>query len=360
MRILKSELFFYLFIWLVGVFAIAFLGYYLVPVSFLRAEKSFFESFSNWDADHFLTIAQSGYSERVQYAFFPLYPISIKFFSYVFNNLIISGLIASLIFSSVGVYFFHKLLKFDYKENFSARVLLALLVFPTSFYFLLIYSESLFFLTTILSFYLARKKRKDLLDYCLITLFAAFASATRILGVATILGIWTEVFLSQDKSRLKWIMLFAPLGLVLYGLFLFQNTGNPFYFLIAEQNWSRELSIPGSNIINNITFVITNPLNAVSIVAFLDLFFTVFGLGMVLRSIRFLRPSYYVYAAVSILIPLMTPVLGSMPRFLLPIFPIFILLASIKRTRLQLAYVYLGILLQAVYIILYINKLWVS
>jgi hypothetical protein len=141
---------------------------------------------------------------------------------------------------------------------------------------------------------------------------------------------------------------------------LYIDTGDFLYFLTAEQNWNRELSLPGSNIINNLSFILTNQLNAVNIMASLDLMFTVFGLGMVFRAARFLRPSYFVFGLVSILIPLFTPVLGSMPRFLLPIFPIFILIELVKSVKIKIAYAYFGALLQAVYIILYINSLWVS
>ncbi len=52
-----------------------------------------------------------------------------------------------------------KLLQIDYEDKKVANILLFLLAFPTAFFFIATYSESLFLFLTTLSLYYARKNR---------------------------------------------------------------------------------------------------------------------------------------------------------------------------------------------------------
>jgi hypothetical protein len=57
----------------------------------------------------------------------------------------------------------------------------------------------------------------------------------------------------------------------------------------------------------------------------LEVTFTVLMLAVLVLGFRRLRPSYIAYMAISILVPLSTSSLMSMPRFALVLFPMFVL-----------------------------------
>ena len=62
-----------------------------------------------------------------------------------------------------------------------------------------------------------------------------------------------------------------------------------------------------------------------------DLAFTVLGIGVAVLAWRWLRPSYALYMTALLLVPLSTGTLLSMPRFVLVMFPMYLVLAILGR-----------------------------
>lgn len=358
-----------LFFWIISLVIISFLGFKIMTDEVISGEKSYLTALANWDGQHFLGIAEKGYVKQIQYAFFPLYPLLIKYLGVLGVFPITGGLLISLTSTFSAIFLLKKLLLLDFSKEIVGKIILFLIVFPTSFFLLVVYSEGLFLFLTILVFFFARLrevKSKDKylqlltkFNYPLATLFAILASDTRIVGLAVVLALWVEVYFDK-KGSYRWVVLLAPLGIGFYCLFLFLNTGNPFYFLVAEKNWDREIVFPGFNILRSISFIVDFGLTQKSLVALIDLIFTIFGFGLALRSFRFLRPSYSVYGMSCLLIPLFTSSLGSIPRFLIVIFPIFIILGRGKNIGLQIKLLFFSTLFLGLNVILFINNFWVS
>src|SRR3990172_6131345 len=91
---------------------IAYLGFF--PYKEIAAQYNlpkFLTTFANFDGAHYLLIAKNGYSQYQQ-AFFPLYPLLIRWLSPFFlNNHLLTALIISNISFLLGLYFFSKYLK---------------------------------------------------------------------------------------------------------------------------------------------------------------------------------------------------------------------------------------------------------
>jgi len=173
-----------------------FLGYLYLPyragyeyTNVLRFVKNpFLKNFliypwANFDGVRYLSIAGRGYISEA--AFFPLYPILIRFFSGIFGTgatfgfiQFISGLLISNIFFLLSLIIFYKLIRLDFSKKIAKKTILKLLIFPTSFFFASIYSESLFLFLTLLSFYFARKGK-----WISASISAFFLSVTRLVGV---------------------------------------------------------------------------------------------------------------------------------------------------------------------------------
>lgn len=344
----------YFFIWVLIILFISFVGFLTLPHSG-NFSNDFTESLGNWDGGHFLGIAEFGYSQNFQYAFFPLYPILIKIVNEIIQNYLISALLISFLSTLLGLNILYKLIQLDFDKNFAQKVILGLLFFPTSFYFLTAYSEGLFFLLVVLSFYFLRTKK---LIWAVI--FASFASATRLVGLVLVLAILVEVLTTSGINKKNWFVIFAPFGFFIYCWFLLNQTGDPFYFLFAETHWQRNITIPTVSFWETLKSLSQANFVTTHINSFLDLIFAILGLGFALRSFRFLPNSYSIYFLGSVLLPLFTPTLSSMPRFLLPIFPLFILLALNKNKYFNFGYQLISILLLSVFSILFINGYWVS
>ena len=341
-------------VWITSIIFILFFGFSTLPHTG-HLSNIFWRNLGNWDGGHFLSIAQHGYIEKYQYAFFPLYPLLINWMSNITHDYLVAALIISITCVFLTVHLLYGLVSLDFDRKIAQKVILFILIFPTSFYLLTAYSESLFLFLTVSTYFFARKKK-----LLLATILASLATATRLVGLAVAIGLLIEVLTTTGLNRRNWYVLFSFSGFLIYSLYLYKIIGDPFYFLVAEQHWQRNIAIPIFGFWETIKSLsrsgfITNHFNA-----FLDLCFAIFGTGFVIRTFRFLPPSYSIYSLISVLIPLFTPTLSSMPRFILPIFPIFILVALIKKDYLIFAYQLILIMLLGAFAILFINGYWVS
>lgn len=311
--------------------------------------------FANWDGRHFLEIAGKGYSNKVQYAFFPLYPLLINLFANFLNtSFLFSGILINLTSVFGSIYMFLKLLH-KYKENL-VKPTLYLLIFPTSFYLITAYSESLFLFLSLLTFFFAEKR-----NFFYAAFFAALTSLARITGVAVIVGLAVFIINSNIRLRKKIsTLLLSMSGFILYCLYLYVQTGNPFYFFISELTWGRSIEIPGANIRDAVVYTAVNGIRPESFTILSDLLFTIFGLGMGIRVVRFLKPPLAVYTIVALFIPLTTALLLSVPRFLLVVFPIFIVLSKINNRIFNTGYVIISLTLLFLYFNFFLRNIWVS
>src|SRR3989344_3909017 len=192
-------------------------NYILNPVLF---------SWANFDGEHYLAIAQRGY-EPLNHSFFPLYPFLIKavsFFSSDIRFLVFIGLSLSTVAFLLSLIILWKLTEMDYKKNVALWTTVALVVFPSSFYFGLVYTESLFLLLVLGSFYCYRKNK-----WWWAGILGGLASATRITGIFLLPALLIEWGQSKEK-KLPLQLLLIPIGLGSYMAYLYLLSGDPFLF----------------------------------------------------------------------------------------------------------------------------------
>ena len=340
-------------IWALAVFTVFYLGFSSLPHSGLFA-NDFLKSLANWDGGHYLGIAD-GYDQAFQYAFFPLYPMLIGLVGKITGSFLTAGILISIVSSLFAFNLFYQLVEMEFNKQYAQKSLLALLFFPMSFYFLTVYSEGLFFLLTIATFVFVRKR-----NFALAVIFASLASATRLAGLAVVFGLFVNLYFTGNLNRKNWFVIFAPLGFILYSFYLYQQTGDPLYFIRAESHWQRDLTIPGSAILDSFRQIMIPGFIAKNFSAFLDFVFVIFGIGLVLKVWRKLSVDYAVFAVISLILPLFSPTLLAVPRYLLVIFPIFMVLSFYKNQYILFAYQIFSTLLLAGFAMLFIAGYWVS
>lgn len=346
--------------WRIWTLVFLFFAAALIPLhsQFLGGElkdqlaQPWFWAWSNFDGENYLSIAQRGYFNLGEQAFFPLYPLLMRFVVWPLrDNMValgVSGLVISHASFFLGLLGLWKLVRIDFKESTAKFTLLLLLIFPTSFYFGSVYTESLFLALVVWSFYSARRGR-----WLTAGILGALASSTRFVGIilfpALLLEWWMQKKLKTQKARsarplqgakLKsFIPLFIiPIGLFTYMYYLFNTTGDPLAFWHAlpsfgEQRSAVPILLPQvfwRYVKIFIDFPKTEPF-----------FFTILleagtaVLFLVLSIISFLklRLSYAVFLFLGYLAPTFSGSFSSLPRYILPLFPAFLLAALMLEKR---------------------------
>ena len=303
---------------------------------------------ANFDGVYYLLIAENGYTANA--GFFPLFPLTINLISSIFGNALpfseiqyFSAIFLVRLFFLCGLIMFYKLIKLDYRTNIAVWSIIFILLFPTSFFFATIYSESLFFLLSILSFYFARKK-----NWLLASIFGMLLTATRPVGIAIFPAILYEFYINE-KSFLKKKALFLitiPLGIVGYSMYNLIRWGNAFYFIQAQGNFQNNREV-GSIVLFPQTvfrylkiFLTVSPGQYEWFVALLE--FSAFIFGTLLIYIAWkkkMRFSYLIFSVAAFLIPISTGTFSGLPRYILPLFPIFLALALVKNNLVKIFYI---------------------
>lgn len=364
----KIIIIFLLWILIVNIFAIFALNRFnlkgdtaytwIDPSKFYQEQKWDLAPLHNrWDSAWYLDIAQNGYSfkgfEKLSnIVFFPLYPVLIKSLSFLtFGNLIAAGWILSNFFLLLALFYLFKLVKEFHPQINPYLPILMLLIFPTAFFLNTIYTESLFLFLSLATFYYGLKRK-----FLLAGIFGIFASLTRITGILLFIPLAWEYLREHNFNpiqlfRLKILPIFLiPLGTISFFLFHYFKFGDFFLFFKVESWWGRAF------VLNKDHFALLE--NSAIVNFCLDVFFVIFALVMTYFVFKKLRTSYGLYMLATVTIALSTGTLMSIGRYVLVLFPMYILIASTKNEYLQKTWIFISILLLNMYIILFVNNYW--
>ncbi len=322
----------------------------------------------HWDSVHYLDIARRGYA-GTDMAFFPLYPALIRLVGNGVGNDLIAGLIISNVALFFGLLFFYKLIEHQFTRAVAHRAIFYISIFPTAVFFSAVYTESLFFALTVASFYYIREHR-----WATAGIVGTFAALTRSEGVLLVVPFAIEVFsairassLAQvfgSPKRLARIALGAvaiPLGLAAYMAWLWVLNGDPLYFSHVQSHWNRHLSPPWVSAEHAFRIIAHAKTPLVVTNQSIEIVFTILMIAVLAAGLRRMRPSYSAYMALSIVIPMSTSSLMSMPRFALVLFPMFALLAVWGgRTWVNSAIVAFSLPLLGLFTVLFADWYWVA
>lgn len=363
---------FYIFLsWRMGLFIVAFISGLLISFGnkFPYAESLLFNShlpkfiwsFANFDGVHYLTIAKSGYAANFTQVFFPLYPILMRTLNILINNYVLSGLIISNLAFFLSLVLFYKLLKLDFDDNKIINTILLFIIFPTSFYFGSIYTESLFFLFVIASFYSARKN-----NWLLAGFFGFLASLTRFFGVFLLPALLIECYLQKRSLRSVIPLMLIPIGLSLYMLYLKTNFNDPLFFIHAQpvfgaQRTSGDIILFPQVVFRYIKILLSvNPLSLPFFNALFEFIVSILFLFLSLAALIKTRLSYSIFSFVAYIIPTLTGTFSSMPRYVLILFPCFIIIGQLKSSVLKNLIYMIFLSLMITSIILFTSGYWVA
>ncbi len=203
----------------------------------------FIGSWIRWDSIHYQDIATRGYlfhdEQWPNIAFFPLYPLLVKALSFITNiNSEVSAIAVSQFAMLVALLFLYDLVSSEISHTIARRSVILLLTFPTSFFFIAGYSESLALVLAVIVLWAIRKQK-----WWLAGIVGFALTLTRLPGVFI-----TPVLLVEYLTHHKWdwkklkhrsaISIFLPpLGIILFMSYQWWRFGTPFAFIAAQQSW---------------------------------------------------------------------------------------------------------------------------
>jgi hypothetical protein len=202
-------------------------------------------AYANWDGQWYTKIAAEGYvfnpDAHSNVAFFPAYPMlgrltaRVAGLRYDDALLTVSNLLLAMTFVLLAKYLQGRE---GGDPNYTGFVLLALGMVPTSFFFRIAYSESLFLFLMTLTFH-GMQRRWSLFALAAII---GLATATRAVGVALIPTLAWHVWQRSPKwpAFTAWMLLLGPLacwGLFAYMAYLQVEFGDPLLFAETQAHW---------------------------------------------------------------------------------------------------------------------------
>jgi len=291
-----------------------------------------FDGTVRWDAVWYIAIVRDGYDATGRGAtFYPGYPIVARA---VDRASPLGPTTAALVVSNVSFFgalvVLYALTRREFSEQLARRTVVLVAIFPTSFFFLAPYSESLFLLSTLLSFWWARRDR-----WVLAGLAGAVAAITRSIGIVLIPCLLLEAFSKRPHAaalRTRVLGSLVPmLSPVAYALWWLGRTGDALQPLHAQASWMRSLTFPVFTLANAIALGSRGIGDPVGIYWTGDLLLTAALLVPLTIAWRRLPLPYLTYASLSFLVPLTLPLsarpLVSVPRYEIVVFPAFWALA---------------------------------
>ena len=337
---------------------------------------------ANFDGVHYSAIASRGYIDEGR--FMPTLPLlthivtlaltfstttqpySVAIF---FVGMMVCGVASVLAFTAL-----QRLLLQDFSAKTATQILIWLLAFPTAFIFATLYTEGLFLLWGVLSLWCARNKK-----WAWASVIVMLAAVTRLAGILLLIPVLYEYYVLEVRSAetaRKWYshtavvwFLATPLLLLAYMYYNSVLWNDPLYFVNAHAALgnSREVSglvAPPITVYRYLRMLTTVSPSVyeywIALLEFVSLIF-VCG-GVVLAWLQRQRLSYQIYSWVLLALPLLSGTLSGFPRYVLPLFPLFIAYQQAFRTYPKLTKVVLGasLVLQAVLLALFVRGYYVT
>lgn len=289
--------------------------------------------FDRWDVLNYKIISEEGYRGHF-IAWFPALPLIMRAGDQVGVDPWVTGTVTVLFCTALLVLVFYALARLDFGAGVAKDSTIFLLVFPSSFFLFVPYTEAILLSLAVMSLYFARSGRWALACLC-----AGLASGVRPTGIFLAPALVVE-YLHQVRWRWRDIrpdaawLLVTPAGFIAYMAYLWAEFDDPFVYYDAQINFPRLETVETRggiefipSLIDSARVIFTSPSfneqvqNAGGLIA-LVVFVVLFALMLWFR----LRWSYIVFAALAGFAPLLTGRLLSVNRFIILAFPIFLVL----------------------------------
>lgn len=288
-----------------------------------------------FDTMRYLSIAERGYEDVENSVFPPFYPVAIRTVGWLYGGVMPASsgnLLAAIIISNLAflgsLILLYRITAQDQDESTAKRCVVYLAIFPTAFFLLAAYTESLFLLLALIVVWTARQGR-----FWPAGIAGLLASLTRLTGWILVVPLGYEYMRQRsfDWRRVRLDVLAVSLPLLGAVAFLAYRwlVGLPNIDLIYREYWHQITGFPGLDLITALRQMVAG---GAAFRLYFDFFCAILLIVTTILSFRRLGVTFGLYSAMLLLFMLL-PIselkpLYSFSRYTLVFFPTFILLAK--------------------------------
>ena len=304
-----------------------------VAVAEVRLDKPFREMgaaaglWNRWDSKHYFDIAENGYGSQgktTTLVFPPLLPFLIRSASWITGSLLSGGAVVATLLSFLPPLLLFQLARCDLGEEDAFRAMLVLLLFPTSFFIHIAYTEGLF-LSLVLGAFLAARRG----SWKTVAVLGLLAGLTRINAFILAPALLAEAWGGSSKGRPTRVLatLTVGLGLAVYLAINYVAAGNPLAFLgVQTHAFYRTFAWPWQGGLSAWNLALAGGSNSMMNGVFQGICIPLLALACVISAAR-QRRSYAIWTVANVLVFTSQGFWLSLPRYCLVFFPAFIWLA---------------------------------
>lgn len=330
----------------------------------LGRPNAFWDQFTRFDAGWYYQIARYGYwfvpggpsagiGKPGKIAYFPLYPFLGGYVGRLFGDSAPATYIGLMLVSwttfVAAMIVLYRLARLDLDDARAMRAVVLTTVFPFSYFFGMVYTESLFLLLTLLAFYLFRTRH-----WIGGGIAGALATATRVNAVLmgpSLAWIAWRAAVPRERRRAAVGLAIVGAGVAAYSLYVYHLSGNPFEWAISISRWNyhpgRAPWIAPIELVRNL---VTDPAGYFrrDPMAPYD---TLYGITAIvfIAAIPFvwarLGAAYGLFMALNLWLPLSSGVFEGLGRYCSVLFPFFIWAASWRSRTLVVTLLIVSIVL---------------
>jgi hypothetical protein len=259
--------------------------------------------------------------------------MAVKAATFVFRNRVLSGMIVSYVASVFACWFLYLLVRIDADHGDAWRAVLLLLTFPTAYFLSAPYSEALFLFGVTGAVYAARTARWGRAGVA-----GAIATGTRLQGLALLPALVAEVFRGKASKAVRarclaWTV-FAGAGFATFLLINQVVAHDPFrYFTLQRTHWFQTTVPPWVPITAAVGELVRGTSSTHAFVFVTRLGAIALAVPLLVVASRRLAVADWIYGWAGFVPLLFTGWLTSLPRFLLGLYPLFIVGSQLTRSR---------------------------
>lgn len=309
----------------------------------LKEPNAFWDRFARWDSGWYHGIASGGYKYveggRSNLAFFPVYPQLMGVLGRAMGgaqqDFYFAGILISWLAFAAALPLLYRLARLDLSHEQATRVTVYAAVFPSAYFFGVVYSESLFLLALVSAALALRSKR-----WIWAAVAAAIMTATRVNGVMFLPALaligWDAASTGRERRSAVAAALAGTIGIAGYSWFVYSVSGNPFEWYDSITRWGYH---PGGNPLSGlvsiaqqlmsrpIEFIATEPMAPYATLNAMAATAALFAVPFIWD--RFGR-GYAAIVVLGLLLPLSSGQFEGLGRYCSVLFPLPILFGSMR------------------------------
>ncbi|MEO5570019.1 MAG: hypothetical protein ABIT08_15790 [Bacteroidia bacterium] len=292
-------------------------------------DNALLNTWGNFDTGWYLNIAENWYpdihksqvsSGLEKFSFFPLYPGLIRLIHFMTGiDYFIVGLLISNLCLLISGWFLYSLAEKIYNKDIALWSVIFMYVFPVSFIFSGVFTESLYLMLILGTIYFSLTEKWFVSGLCAMFLILCRPVGVFVFFPLVFIYYKNKKFKLRETDRSILNLFFIPTGVFFLLLLNYFNSGDPLMF-VHHPGYTSTISNPLHNLYEGLT-------NNYFTFSFISVFTFIFILFWLLFY-KHLQLLFHIIVAYSLFIP-MSYGMMSMPRMMLAAFPLFILLASV-------------------------------